>query len=377
MRKEYYPRSVGGSEYKITGLNQNRLLGELMKSGVTVYNVRRVSRSELCLEVRNRDVVEFTALSEKLGFEATRVKKLGTLSAVSKMLPRMGFVVALALMIACYFIASGFVWRVEIVGNERVDYYAISDVLAASGAKTGASKNTLDFDSLESELRGIDGIAEATVTVSGTTLKVSVVESLDFVPRPSGGKETLVSLYDAEITRIVLRRGSALVKTGQRVFAGTPLLSGNLIGTDGEIITGGYADGEVYGKVVFRESVTVALNGVRTTETGRQKKSTILGIFGLKIGKRSDGFELAEIREETKTLAPIPIRVTTLYAKELAREEYSLDRSQAVEEAKSVARARLAERLVGAGGEETVIVRDISDGVICVEMYITSEILIT
>ncbi len=175
MRKEYYPRSVGGSEYKITGLNQNRLLGELMKSGVTVYNVRRVSRSELCLEVRNRDVVEFTALSEKLGFEATRVKKLGTLSAVSKMLPRMGFVVALALMIACYFIASGFVWRVEIVGNERVDYYAISDVLAASGAKTGASKNTLDFDSLESELRGIDGIAEATVTVSGTTLKVSVV----------------------------------------------------------------------------------------------------------------------------------------------------------------------------------------------------------
>ncbi len=123
--------------------------------------------------------------------------------------------------------------------------------------------------------------------------------------------------------------------------------------------------------------MTVALNGVRTTETGRQKKSTILGIFGLKIGKRSDGFELAEIREETKTLAPIPIRVTTLYAKELAREEYSLDRSQAVEEAKSVARARLAERLVGAGGEETVIVRDISDGVICVEMYITSEILIT
>ena len=280
-------------------------------------------------------------------------------------------------MIACYFIASGFVWRVEIVGNERVDYYAISDVLAASRAKTGASKNTLDFDSLESELRGIDGIAEATVTVSGTTLKVSVVESLDFVPRPSGGKETLVSLYDAEITRIVLRRGSALVKTGQRVFAGTPLLSGNLIGTDGEIITGGYADGEVYGKVVFRESVTVALNGVRTTETGRQKKSTILGIFGLKIGKRSDGFELAEISEETKTLAPIPIRVTTLYAKELAREEYSLDRSQAVEEAKSVARARLAERLVGAGGEETVIVRDISDGVICVDVFITSEILIT
>ena len=83
------------------------------------------------------------------------------------------------------------------------------------------------------------------------------------------------------------------------------------------------------------------------------------------------------MREETRTLAPIPFKVTTLYAKELTREEYSLDRDEAVEEAKSVARSRLAERLVGPGGEETVIVRDVSDGVICVDVYITSEILIT
>lgn len=377
MRRKYYPSSVGGSELKVEGLNQNRLLGELLKCGITVYNVRRKSRSELCLEVKKADKAQFIATAEKLGFTVSTVKKLGALSAALKLLPRLGLVVALALITACYFIASGFVWRVEIVGNERVDYYAISDVLSASGAKTGANKRGLDFNALESELRGIDGIAEATVTVSGTTLKVSVVESLEFVPRPSGGKEMLVSLYDAEITRIVLRRGSALVKTGQRVFAGTPLLSGNLVGTDGEIIAGGVVDGEVYGKVVFRESVTVALSGVRTVATGREKKSTFLSIFGLEWGKRRDDFELADIKEETRTLSPIPVKVTTLYASELAREEYSLDRSEAVEEAKSVARSRLAERLVGSGGEETVIVRDISDGVICVDVYITSEILIT
>ncbi len=377
MRKEYYPKAVRGSEVKVEGPNQNRLLGELLKRGITVYNLRRKSRGELCLKVKNTDFTEFVALAEKLGFKVTVEKKLGAVSAAFRMLPRLGLVVALVLLTACYFIASSFVWRVEIVGNERVDYYAISDVLAAAGAKTGANKKGLDFGALERDIRGIEGIAEATVTVSGTTLKVSVVESLEFVPRPNGGKEMLVSLYDAEITRIVLRKGSALVKTGQRVFAGTPLLSGNLIGTDGEIITGGVVDGEVYGKVVFRESVTVALRGVRTVATGNEKKSTILGIFGLSIGKRRDGFELADVREETRTLAPIPFKVTTLYAKELTREEYSLDRDEAVEEAKNVACSRLAERLVGPGGEETVIVRDVSDGVICVDVYITSEILIT
>ena len=377
MRRNYFGFLSGGSRLLLEGASCNRLLALLEKDGVTVYNVKRDGTNRLTLSVGKHDKKALEETAEKLGFTVTETQRLGLAALAKRMVLRLGFAVVLAVLITAYAFASGYVWRVEIEGNDRVDRYAIAAALADSGAKRGSEKKTLDFAALERTLRELDGISEATVSLRGTTLKVSVLESLKYEPVPSGGKRIVLSEYDAEVTRIVLRRGTALAHSGQRVFKGTPLLSGDLTGTDGTIIGSGYADGEVYGKAVFSDSVTVALDGIKTSFTGRTERSTVLSVFGLTWGKRRDDFEYAEIETTTETLSPLlPVKVTSILAREQTREPYSLDRDEAIEEAKALLRSRLDERFIGGEREEKYIVREVAVGVITVELYATKEILI-
>lgn len=375
MRASNYPSFAGGAQLLINGLNQNRLLGELAKNGCRVYDVKRIKYDSMSLKVKKRALSVCLSTAEKLGFQATVERSLGFLAALKGLLPRLGLPIALIVMTVCYSIASGFIWQVRIEGNERVDSYSISETLKDIGVFAGAKKKAVALSRAESALRGMDGISEATLEISGNVLKVSVLESLEY-ESGEGGAAVILSDCDAEVTRIVLKSGTALVKVGQRVFAGEPLISGELIGTEGQVISEGKARGEVYGKVVMSESVTVALSGKRQEFTGRKKRSTVLSVFGWKIGKRKDGFESAQVSETTHRLSPFPIAVTSITARETVTAEYEMTEEQAIEQAKEIARERLREKLSAEADEETVQTYDLGGGMICVKLYMTVQVLI-
>ncbi len=374
MKKDFSPRFQSCAAVKIEGFNQNRLLAKFTESGEKAWRIKRESARIMRLKVRLSSLKTLQSLAEKYGFIVTVESRSGALYRLLSLLPRLGLVLTLAALTAVYGVLYGFVWRVEISGNDRVDKYVIAEALALSGGKAGARKDAADFRAMESALRKIDGIAEATVYLKGTTLKAEVVESLVFDKPPEPVRE-ITSKYDAEVTRIVVRSGTALVKTGERVFKGEPLISGDVIGSDGNIISSGAADGEVYGKIVLKESVGISLSQEQMSPTGRKKKCTTLSLFGLTIGKINHGFEYADTVSKTYKLALIPIRVTSVTASETVRQVRELTKEEAQAEGERIVRERMSHRLTESGGEEKLVTRQIGS-VLYVELYKTVETVI-
>ena len=375
MKKDFSPAVRSCAVVKIEGLNQNRLLAKFAENGEKVWQIRRESARVMRLKIRLSSLKTLESIAEKYGFAVTVENRTGAVYRFLKLLPRLGLVLTLVALTVTYTLLYGFVWRVEISGNEAVDKYVIAETLAQAGGKAGVKKSAADLKAMESALRKMDGIAEATVYLKGTTLKVEVVESLDFTPRPPDTVKMITSKYDAEVTRIVVRKGTALVKTGERVFEGEPLISGDIFGTDGNILSSGAAEGEVYGKVVLKESVGITLRGERKVLTGRVKKSTTLSLFGLTIGKVDNRFEYAETAAVTHKLAPIPVRVTSVTAREVVKEEFELTEDEAKAEGERIVRERMSHRLIDGQAEEKLIAKQIG-GVMYVELYVTFETVI-
>ena len=361
---------------RIEGLNQNRLLAEIMKSSLAVTDIEKQNPRTVRMTVAKKDLRTLTEKAENLGFTVAAERYTGFAAVLKCMVPYLAAVITLVACIALYAFSQTLVWRVEISGNSKVDSVVIERLLAQNGAKSGAKKSTLDARMLESVLRGHEGIAEASIHVKGTTLKVFVAESLEPDDGANATRKYITADYDAEITRITVRSGTALVKVGQRVLKGTPLISGDIIGTGGEVIKEGNADGEVYGKVVIKESIAVMLRGERAVRSGRIKRSTVLSIFGLNIGKRSDKFEIADTEQAVACLAPLPIKVTTVTAYELVKQPYEITKDEAEAQAESIVRARMAERFTGEILGEKLILKNPLDGVVTAELYITAEILL-
>lgn len=373
MRAEFYPRFKSGRQLMIEGYNQNRLLNELVKEGVTVYEAQRVSPRQLRVKITSQSLPKTFAILEKFCYNYTVEKKLGLPAMAAARVTRLGVIAGLIAVIALYALSYGFIWRVKIDGNAKVDTLTITRALNEQGIKTGTSKAAIDCLEVESLLRKLDGIAEASCVKKGTTLHISVMESLDYVPRPSDDNRVILSAYDAEVTRYTVRSGTAAVKVGQRVAKGGVLISGDVLGTEGQVISSVRADGDVYGKVVFSERVAVAKNGLRLKPTGAKKKSTVLRLFGLNIGKPFGGYEYSRAVYSHSRLSPLPIEVTSVVTEELAAESYELTDEQARERAEYEARERLNERLVGQPIDEELIIKDLGGGIISAELYVTVE----
>lgn len=376
MRSDFYPTARAGKLLKIEGYNQNRLLNECMKQGVTLYETERVSACELRVKVAARDLKKTFAILEKLCYTYSVVKSLGAVHALLSRTVRLGLLASLAMLIALYALSYGFIWRIEITGNAKVDTLTIVNSLTEQSIKVGASKKKVDEKSVESALRRLDGIAEASCVKRGTTLKISVMEDLDYVPRPSGNNAEILSQYDAEITRYTVRSGTAKVKVGQRVAKGSVLISGEIIGTEGQVISTVRAGGEVFGKVVFKESVTVAKSGVRTTATGKRKRSTVLRLWGLRIGKPFDGFALSRTTATASKLTLLPVSATSYVTEELTAEPYELSDEEAAAQAEAILRERLREQLTQEPTEEKLFFKELGGGVIQAELYVAVEMKI-
>lgn len=376
MRTDFYPSNKSGKQLLIEGYNQSRLLNELAKNGVTLYEVQRLSARQLKVKITSSDLKKTFAILEKLCYNYSVVKLLGLKTAVLSRLTRLGLIVSLAAAIALYALSYGFIWRIEIDGNSKIDTVAIRNSLARQNVSAGVSKKNIDVKQLESQLRKMDGIAEASCEMRGTTLKISVMENLDYVPRPQGETADIVSLYDAEVTRYTVRSGTAKVKVGQRVAKGATLISGEILGTEGQVISQVRADGEVYGKVVFKESVTVAKSGITLTATGKVKNTTVLSLWGWNIGKPYDGFELSRSVAVSHKTALLPVTVTSIRTEEMTALSYELSDEQVREQAEAMLRNRLNEQLLAQPLQEELIFKDMGGGIVQAHLYVTLELKI-
>ncbi len=320
---------------------------------------------------------------------ACRVRKIkvkiegnyGTPIWLGSLKNRWGIAIGLMLSVSLFFLAQNVIWRVDVIGNERLDTARVISSLAENGLSVGAWIPSINADSVEQRVMiRDDGISWMSVNIIGTVARVEIRESIDTEYSEKNTRPAnLVSNFDAQIVGTEIYTGFRCVKDGDFVRRGEILASGIYESTKAPIRYT-RASGVVWGKVSHTIEVEIPLVQARKVPTGEKITKKTLNFFGksikLFVNYRNlpiscdiinyvyifNPFSLGEL--------PISISVDEYYPYEMRDIEISED--EAIELAYELLATKIAEELPDAQVLKKSIQGEIVDGKYVLTCHLTA-----
>ncbi len=161
-----------------------------------------------------------------------------------------------------YVALAGRVWQVAVVGPQGTPSALILAEAARLGLRQGASRAGLDPFRLGQRLQvRVPGLIFAAVRLDG--VRAVIYAAPDWKPPqalPPAAKGALFASERGYVTRVVVLRGQPLVKAGDAVMTGEPLVAPRA----------GESRGQVFARVWRRLEYSFPLRSERTYASGRQ-----------------------------------------------------------------------------------------------------------
>lgn len=197
---------------------------------------------------------------------------------------RWGLLVGIVVSLAMFFLLQGVVWRIDIVGNERLTNSEIIESLSEQGLSVGSLIRSLDTDSVEQRVMiNDDDIAWIAIKIVGTVARVEVREVIDTDVKEKDTKPAnIVALYDGQIVSLEIYSGFMNVKEGDFVRAGELLVSG-IYKTEKAPVRYSRASGRIMARVNRSFEVEIPLVQTQKVPTGEKIEKKTLIFFGKSI----------------------------------------------------------------------------------------------
>jgi len=164
--------------------------------------------------------------------------------------------------LALYLALASHVWQVAVVGPQGIPKAKILAEAARLGLRQGAMRAGVDPFRLGQQLQvRVPGLIFAAVRLDG--VRAVIYAAPDLKPPhalPPAARGALFAAERGYVTRVVVLRGSPLVKAGETVVRGEPLVAPRQ----------GESRGQVYARVWRRLEYTFPLRSQRTYASGRQ-----------------------------------------------------------------------------------------------------------
>lgn len=355
-----------------------RIINTLNKEGVVLSSIIKRSPKLLSITINKKDSAKTLALLKKMCYDYDIIAQTGIKSIAKKSLSHIGVIIGLFIFSALAIFLSNMVWRVEISGNEVVDELLIERHLQEQGITSGVFRSRIDIYAAINSLRDLDGISEGSIEIRGTTVFVSVLEEVVFIPPelpllPSD----VVSGFDAQVTRIIVESGTPLVKLGDIVARDEVLISREIFDLNGELLDEVKARGRVYGEVAFSATHIFSETEVYAHDTGERKNFSQLSLFGLNIGRGTSDEVRGWQRMSTQNqFFFIPIRVIRNSYSQIVMRERQRDVAGHVN---NLIREAVLDNIIRAGGSEVEVVHTlerIEGGLFMLNIHIVAEVLL-
>ena len=327
---------------------------EKMSFRVPLYQVKRVRSACRVWQIRVLSVREYGARTVLYGLKG-----------------RWGLLIGGVLALVLFFTAQSVVWRIDVVGNERLSEAEIIQCLGEQGLSVGSRISGINTASVEQRVMiNSEDISYVSITILGTVARVEVREVIDTqINEEITSPANLVSLFDAEIVGMEVYSGFLSVKEGSFVRKGELLVSG--IYKEGKAplrIT--RASGRILGKVSHTIEVEIPLVQTQKVLTGEKIEKKSLIFFGKSINFFTNYRNLPttyDIINYVYTLnpfsfgeLPISLSVDTYLPYEM--KEVTLTDSEAMEQAYELLRIRIDEELPDAQILSKSITGEFKDG---------------
>jgi similar to stage IV sporulation protein len=373
---------IGYVRVAVEGYYIERFINICKNEKIAVWNLKRNNDVKLFLNVGLKDYRRILKVAKKTKCKVIIQRKRGVPFVLNRYKKRKIFGILLMLLIATTIFSSNFIWNIEVrvENDEKVDN--IVQDLEEMGLKTGEWKSKVNIKDVISKVRlKRQDIAWMGIELKGTNAIVKIAKAKE-KPQILDENEycNIVSDKTGVITKISAQNGTAVVKVGDTITKGTPLINGWLEGK----YTGlryVHAKGEIEAKVWHTRSTKVEYNQVIKEGTGNEenKYSIKFNNFKINLQKKLSKFEIYDtITSENKLkifsdfYLPIAIEKTTY------KEQKEKNITYTPEEAKNIGIVQLQKELDGEiENKENIVNKNINfyERPEAVEVYVTYEVL--
>jgi similar to stage IV sporulation protein len=274
-------------------------------------------------------------IAHKNGGVVEITKKHGPIFSLLKIKNRWGLLVGALAFVLVVNVLSGFVWNIEIIGNDVISDDEVISFLENNGLSVGVYWDSVDKDVIENlMMASFDDCAWVHINEIGSTARVEINETV-IKPELANdeGVANLVASKDGVIVKATVKNGWAVANVGDGVTQGDLLISGVYESESTKRNVFAHASGEYIARVEEPFELTVSRQQSNKVY-GQEKEYKTFNFFGLKIplyiGKiKSNNCDILQNNEYVKiNNKEIPIGITTKTVKPYTVEKYVLTDSE-------------------------------------------------
>ncbi|WP_338777197.1 sporulation protein YqfD [Metabacillus sp. FJAT-52054] len=323
---------IGYVQIKAEGTGLERMINECLRSGISVWRVKREGDQSISFFIPLKDVHAFRTVRRKQDCKCSFPKKKGFPFIVKRSYKNSGFVLGMLLFLGVLFMLSNMIWAIEVHGAKPETEHLIVKELDRMGVKPGAVQFlTYDSDDIQKILTSrIPALTWVGVELKGTSYHLKVVEKNMPEQEEYSSPRNIVAKKKAVITRIYVEQGKPLAMVHDHVQQGQLLVSG-MVG--GKFIP---AKAKIFGETWYETEVEVPLKTDFSVYNGNLSEKQYVSINGWNLqiwGYRQKDPSVYVKEQDKRDLQFLGWKTPFSYIKEIKREKEVVTRSYTVKEA--------------------------------------------
>ncbi len=278
------------------------VLAQAATRKIRLWDIAIAKADSYAVSINLRDVKKLMQIARLSHAKAHFVRKSGVPFLLWRAKRRKMFLIGFMLFVAGLYMASSFIWKVQIEGTDQPEI--VQAALNKMGLYQGSFiYRVLDQDAIQLALLDqLPSISWVGVRVQGTTIYVKIIPKVLPTNPVKKSPQDIVAKMSGVVASVLADSGQAVVKPGQYVMPGTTLISGRL--EDGRTVT---ASGLVHGFVWYRSTVQMPVSTEIDTITGQKVTHDYLLLAGIPI--QIWGFSHPPFQQETVQSVDRPIKI--------------------------------------------------------------------
>lgn len=214
---------------EVEGVNVERFINLCTNKNIYIWDIEMCStKVKMCISIRGfKSTREFI---RKTKTKVTIVERCGLPFVLFKYRRRKILFVGFVAFVCMMYFLSGFVWYIDISGNDRITNSDIIEFVNSNGVTVGV-RNNMDKELLEAKmLEHFDDLSWVSITSQGTKLNIEIKETL--TKKAIVDRNTpcdVVAVNKGIVVDIAVSSGKAMVREGDVVKEGDILVAGNIL----------------------------------------------------------------------------------------------------------------------------------------------------
>ena len=292
---------LGQIKLTLKGLNVERFINYALKKGIEFRSLKR-DGSEMTISVDYNKYKKTIKMAK--AFEIEKVEYTGLAGVCKFFLSHIGVIVGLVLGLAMLFFSLTRVWRIDVIGLERIDKQSIIEILNEMDYNIGSSNFHIDNKQIEDRLlEEFEDISMVSVIHEGCSIIISLKEKEYEVELDPTFQVPIIAGFDGIIESIDVVQGTPLVKVGDVVSKGDILIAPFTVDSEGNMIKM-RAIGDVKASVYVKGSVTYKQGQERLVRSGNVQVLKSLKLFGTEFpSNKKVEYEYYEVEKTESNLS--------------------------------------------------------------------------